>query len=99
MTNATKNKIKEAVSQYTKLFPKEFELFKLMIEDTRRERIDKFSTFAKGDDVIKRKLYEVPEILHGTLMQILEDEELNELYSKKGGRWFAKTFPVFSLTE
>ena len=100
MNQKTKAKIKGLVSSYIKLFPEEFEIVKTFIREKkevlRNEYADMNDT---GGAIMRRALYEIPDTLDAMLKQHLTEEELLDLSSKEGGRWFAKNFPPFRITK
>lgn len=98
MENKTKAKIKEMVKNYKKLFPEEFALVVEQIKLNRKTQRDKFATLQKTV-FVERALIETPETLNTMFNLRLTDKEKKEFGSKKGVRWFAKTFPMFKLAE
>lgn len=99
MNKETKDKIKSIVKMYIEVFSDEFELFKMSLRDKKNNLRDKQFATVKDMDSIQRALYEIPETLHNLLFNRLEEEELNELRTKEGGLWFAKTFKDFRISE
>ena len=93
-----KAKIQKAIDYYVEVFPEEFEQFKKGVAISRAKQRTKFAE-AKGTDFVQRRLYEVPSTLWGAFRSAITDEELRWLQSKEGGRWFAKKYPVFRVTE
>ena len=91
---AYKNKITKFVGEYEKLFADEFAAFQAGMKEKRKEG------FAEtGMDVIERALYEIPETLHAVFSTRMEEDELQWLQTKEGGRWFAKTFKQYCVGE
>lgn len=94
-----KTKIINLVEQYIKLFPEEFENFKILMNDKSEADKDDYSQILSGDEYIRRKLWEAPETLINIFNVRFEPEDRTFFESKEGGRWFADTFPVFKASR
>jgi len=94
----TKNKVRQAVLDYQRLFPDEYIAFvaqNKIVQDSQRD------TFAQieGNDYVVRKLFELPENLDELLKAVFDDADIEYWKSLKGARWFARAFPVFKTPE
>lgn len=98
MENQTQGKIVEIVTQYTKLFPEEFDAFKKQNRVKVAMQDNKFSALSNSDTV-ERLVHEIPETLYAALLTKLEAHELDYFTSKKGAEWFAGKFPPFRASE
>jgi len=98
MEKATKLKIKTIVKDYIEMFPEEFCLAVRQIKRNRDNQRTKFAELKKTD-FVERGLIEVPQTLNSMFYSQLTEDEMEELRTKKGIRWFANTFPVFKLAE
>ncbi len=96
--NTTKNKIKNVVKLYSEMFSEEYKQFQKESDERRRLVRDEFATI-KDTQYIQRALFSIPEKLHVALIKNLTDEELKYWKTKECARWFAKTFPVFTLPK
>lgn len=94
----TKNKIKNVVKLYQDMFNDEYRQFEKEVDIRRRLVRDEFASI-KDTRYIERALFEIPEKLHVALINNLTEAELKYWKSKECSRWFAKTFPVFSLVK
>lgn len=92
----TQNRIKNIVRGYIELFPEEYKITVEAVEMQRRIQKDEYAS-ASNSGTIERALLEYPETLSTMLIQQLNEEELTYFKSKEGARWFARTFPMFSL--
>lgn len=96
----TKQRIKKVVEDYIKMFPDEYAIAIRGTEALRQMTTDEFASI---DGIYYgRALYEIPETLHSMLANNLPEEDIRWLKEggadrKQGGRWFAKTFPVFAI--
>lgn len=99
MRKETKLKISSIVKMYTDVFVAEFNDFKFGMRKKRESLQDSKFAQIKNSDFIERALYEMPETLFELLTNRLDLEEINELKTKDGGRWFAKTFKDFRISE
>lgn len=95
MDETTKLKIKQLVATYKEVHPEEYIAVVDQIRITRGMQDDEFASTG-GDHVVEQKLYEVPETLFAILKFNLSSDQLKELYSKAGARWFARTFREFA---
>ena len=96
--NDVKLKVSRLVEGYIKMFPQEFEGFKVGIRQKRDKQVDKFGSFKKTD-YLQRALYEIPETLDTIFRGVLNEDEREWLRTMKAARWFTKTFKEFSLIE
>jgi hypothetical protein len=80
------------------MFPEDYKLDLEEIESIRANLKTQFAEVQKTH-AIKRALYTVGTKLDAMFLKSLSAEELNELSSLEGGRWFAKEFPQFALTK
>ena len=90
--------IKLLVDEYKRVFADEFASFLVAMRPKRNAQTNKFSEI-KGNDFIVRALYEIPETLSTILLLKLSDDDYKWLRTKEGGRWFAKSFKEFRLSE
>lgn len=92
----TKKKIEDTVTLYTKLYPQEF---KASIDQLNKKRWvledSSFATIGKGDGLVQRQLFEIPETLFDMIINKLDLDELKQFKGQKGSRWFAKRFKEF----
>ena len=93
-----KMKIEGIVLDYIHLFPLEFEAIKKIVKEKRDKQITKFGEM-KQSGLVERATGEYPETLDGMLRQRLTNDELLELQTKEGMRWFYLKFKEFSLTQ
>ncbi|MHB1086423.1 MAG: hypothetical protein ACYCZ0_01595 [Minisyncoccota bacterium] len=98
----TKQRIKKVVSDYIKLFPAEYSIVCKGVEMKKKMTRDQFASIEGMFE--GRGLYEISETLDAMLTKYLPEEDMVWLKSgginhKEGGRWFAKTFPEFSLPD
>lgn len=96
---AYKKEITHIVKKYIKENKEEFELFKKSKKIKYDEDLlyTKY-TEVKNSDFVIRALYELPEKLYFKLKMGLSEDARKWLETKKGGRWFAKTFIDFKTT-
>lgn len=93
----TKNRIKNIVELYKRAFPVEYKTACEGIEMNRR--IQKEGGKIEQGVISGRIVHEIPEKLYSIFINELSGEELEFYKSKDGSRWFAKTFPEFSLIQ
>lgn len=98
--NTAKAKIRKCVEDYIRDNAEEWTVFKAMMEQNRAALADE--TFGEAQGTSVRALFEMPVTLHESIVTSLDEEELSWFKAggsdrKQGGRWFAKTFPVFAL--
>ena len=103
METNTKDRIRQAVSEYKKLFPDEYQAVVDHIKNERRSQATDWATL-EGNHAIERKLGEVPETLFSMITQMLTVNELNQFRAtgdagKKAQRWFFNAFPEFRVTK
>jgi len=99
MEKKTKVNIDECVKAYQDVLSWEYAEFLKAIR-VKREALkdDKLGTM-KNTDMIERVLYEIPASLFDILTRRLDVQELKELRTKQGARWFAKTYPQYRLVK
>ena len=96
--NSAKVKIRFAVDQWEKSHPFDFQAYLA----ARKVKTDNLSnTFAEtpGGGFILRLLYELPEDLDFTINHAIDDAELQWLRTDAGGKWFAKTFKQYNVSQ
>ena len=93
MTNA-QQKINDIIHDYKIMFFAEYNAFKKQQKLVQSEIINEFAG-VQGDSALERRLFDMPATLYEMLIQKLNKEELKYFKSKKGARWFAKSFPQF----
>lgn len=91
-------KIKEIIKTYITLFNVEYRLFTKQQRELREGLINEFAA-NKGDNLIERRLFDVPATLHTMLIEKLDGENLKYFKSKEGARWFAKSFKEFRTAQ
>lgn len=105
---SAKLNIKKVVSEYKRAFPDEYrtvvDAVKMHREMIKDGYLDEDSLDLSGGDDQRRALYEMPVTLFQNLAANLTEDQMLWLKSggrnkKEGGRWFAKTFPEFSLVD
>lgn len=94
----TNNRIKNIVELYKRAFPNEYKLVCEAIEMRRRIMKDGVD-MDEMNGTLKRPLFEIPEKLSASIISELDAEELEYFKTTEGARWFAKTFPEFSLVR
>lgn len=98
--NKPQRNIKTIVEDYKWLFKVEYQDFLQWIKEVQKQQENKFATITgQEDEIIQRKLGEVPETLHVMFQKRLDTEDREYLRSKKGSRWFYKTFKEFRVTK
>lgn len=93
----TKNRIKNMVEVYKRAFPVEYKTACEGIEMNRR--IQKEGGKIEQGIISGRIVHEIPEKLYTIFITELTGTELEFYKSIDGSRWFAKTFPEFSLIK
>ena len=98
-----KHTIRQIVEGYKLLYPDQYEAVCAMVREKRGLLADeKFATSAGGS---QRGLFEIPALIHDSIVDLLSDEQLlwfktgTKLNPNEGGRWFAKTFPEFRIAD
>lgn len=96
-----KLKIRQAVSDYKKFLPEEYEA---IAADTLRKRANYSPTGAHNNgEALERKILEIPETLFSSIKIKLTAEEWDTFNSPKDGkvlsRWMAKEFPAFRAVD
>lgn len=99
-----KEKIRNIVVEYIRLFPYEYEAVR---EDIRTIRMNLRNQFGSGDSVVlDREIVRLPETLDMLFKKMLTAEEEMWLFgeNKKGGkksniRWFAREFSGFRVPD
>lgn len=85
------------VTEYEQVFKAEYDAFLIGM---RQKKALQDNAFAEtGMDVAERLLFEVPATLHSMFSSRLSIEDMEYFNSKKGARWFAKTFPQYRVSE
>jgi hypothetical protein len=100
---SAKINIKKVVDTYIKMCPEEYENFKHAMK-FRREMMKDQKYGTVGTDSGMRALFEMPVALHDMLINNLTEDQITWLKKggengHEGGRWFARTFPVFALPQ
>jgi hypothetical protein len=98
---SAKAKIKKIVETYIKLSPEEVAVFKQYMQQRRGGMVDDRFGLTEGSKDM-RALIELPVALHEMITNGLAADELEWFKSggaskNEGSRWFAKTFPLFTL--
>jgi len=96
--SALKGKIKRIVEEYIKFLPEEYAAFKAGMKE-KRDRTWNRTGKIEGTEVLDRPIHEIPESLYGIMNLHLNDAEKEEFQSQVMTRWFAKSFPDFSVVE
>lgn len=86
--DSAKERLKECVNNYTKIFAEEFKAFKSQPQAT---------SYSAEMDTVEYKVAEYPENLYMLIVKSLSDEEMKWFGTKKGIQWFVKSFPVFGV--
>jgi len=94
----TKAKITKIVDEYKLIFNQEYNLFVEQQIQTRKGLLNEFAS-TQGDNVLERKLFDLPATLHSMFVEKLNKEEAIWFKSKEGGRWFQKTFIEFRASK
>jgi len=94
--------MEELTLRYIELFPEDYKNVCDYLVGEREKNKDKYASVNK-DAVTKRKIYEIPEILHNMFVKFLTTEELVAMKDGESGKevskWFAKRFPEFAGGE
>jgi hypothetical protein len=98
MHNLTKSKIKLLVEEYQRVFPEEYAAF----QQGQRVRVDltsdKYASVIDGE-ALEQHLTEMPETLYTILEKHLSNDQHQELQTKEGMRWFARTFKQYAVAQ
>lgn len=86
-----------AVKEYFEMFPEDWEASKIEIESQRLNLKNQFASLETSN--LRRALFSVPEKLSAMIGMKLSLEERQLFTQKEHARWFAKEFPMFSLTK
>lgn len=102
--NSPKEHITQIVRNYIRLYPEDYQTVKKGVAMQRNLLLDSEFGTAKGTGSEMRALFEIPADLSEMLIMGLEPEEMEWFKAggkdrKEGARWFAKTFPDFTLPE
>lgn len=92
--DSAKRKVRQIILQYRRDYAEEYSLLKEALV-IRRKMIREGIDATEGSDMMP--MYELSENLQTFIILALEPEELTWWKTREGGRWFIKTFPVFSL--
>lgn len=107
---SAKINILKIVEEYKRTFPDEYKLVCEAIHMRRKlladGYVDEDTLDMQNPGAERRALYEIPLTLSQSLATNLTDDQAswfragpNRTNRNAGGRWFAKTFPEFSLVE
>jgi hypothetical protein len=92
--DTAKVKIANIVSSYIENHSEEFKLLREANEMTRKMIREK--TYAtEGSDMVP--MYQTSERMQTAIATMLNIDEATWFKSREGGRWFIRTYPVFSL--
>lgn len=91
-------KIRTAVLDYQKQFPKDYSLLVQYVDHQRKNLKDDMAEI-EGTHAIRRALFTISEKLSTMIALKLTEQEALEFREKENQRWFAKEFPQFSLTK
>ena len=92
-------KIMHYVSEYRRVFSEEYEDVVEALAYKRKIQTTKFAEMPDDNSLIRRKLGEMPATLFAILQMQLNAEEKEYFSSKKGLRWFYRTYKEFRITE
>lgn len=97
-----KDHITQIVEEYIRLFPEDYATVVDGIKMTRNTYADDYASAKANGSPDMRALFEIPVDLSEMLIMQLSEEEMEWFKAggadrKAGGRWFAKSFPEFSL--
>jgi hypothetical protein len=92
------HKISGVVEHYISLFPAEWNDFQWSMKQKKSDLKNDLAEI-KHNDVVQRKLSEVPELLWSLLMKMLNDEEMEYYRSIKGQQWLIRKYPAFCSPE
>jgi hypothetical protein len=101
-----KQKIRAAVSEYKRLFTKEYNLFLKSHQVTIDKQNDKWGSTGKGSKLVERHLFDTPEKLYNAIQAMLTNEE-KDWWAARGAhikdfsaaKWFISEFPEFKVTK
>ena len=91
-------RIRTAVADYMRMFPEDWKECQMEIA-YQKQNLQNDMAEIKGTHNIQRALFSIPEKLSIMIAKKLDLDELNMFKEKEGGRWFAKEFPMFSITK
>ncbi len=96
--NSAKLKITRVVNNWEKQNPLIYASYK----ESRKLKTDNLAnTFAEtpGANFILRLLYELPEDLDFLIHRALDDAETEWFKTEQGGKWFAKSFKQYNVSQ
>ena len=99
-TTITKDRVRDIVKEYQRIFADEFLRFKDAMVDKRANL--KFESGILNKDssnIVERAICEMPETLFDILKRQLTDEQFTWLRTKAGFRWFVTAFPAYSAVK
>lgn len=88
--------VNKCVELYKLIKPEDYAQAVMSVKEDRNIQRDA-GKFAKGMDVLEKKVASYPEDLLMLLMEHLSPEELEFFNSNRGINWFAKNFPQFAI--
>lgn len=92
-------KIRTCVLDYQKMFPDEYKLDLAEIK-WKRDNLETRMAEIKGSYAVERELFAIGTKLLAMLELKLTKEEQKWLFrTKEGGRWFAREFKQFRVTQ
>lgn len=97
--NLVKKKVKNLVEGYKIVFPEDYKAVVTWIDTNRRIQENEFASLKQDNGMLHRAIYELPEALSVSIENELDGEQLAYFKTKECARWFAKTFPEFSLAQ
>lgn len=87
-----------AVKDYKEMFPEEYDMLMLAIQDQRDNLRDDMATL-KDTNAVKRALVTLSDKLYGMINLKLDEQDQMDWSSLETQRWFCKTFPEFAVTK
>lgn len=102
LTKTLKQKIRNAVDLYILSFNSEYIVFKVQLEEYRKNLKNDYATAVSDDGrehALEREMYQMPEKLYYLILKNLSDEELTSMDTKEFARWFVEAFPDFKVTK
>lgn len=103
---SAKDKIRSAVAEYKRLFPKEYQMFLKSNQITIDKQNDKWGSTGKDSKLVERHLFDTPEKLYNAIQAMLNNEEKDWWAARgeyiknfSGAKWFIGEFPEFKITK
>lgn len=93
----TQAKLTKSVTEYEEMFPWEVQEFAKGMR-IKRDNQKKFAVVDKTD-ALERQILEYPDNLYTIMKANLDTDDWVYFTSKKGARWFGRTFPQYAITE